>query len=137
MATMLCKEAGVETVIVKCANEMHKKILTKIGADTVVFPESESGRRLAKNLLSSGFAEMIELSDAVSMVDLDVREEWVGKSLIELNLRKRFAINIVAIRKNDKVKKGIDDVCLDAGEVEVFDQVTLGNARFAELIGGV
>ena len=63
MAVMLCKEVGVNTVIVKCANEVHKKILTKVGADKVVFPEYESGTRLAKNLLSSGFIDVIELSN--------------------------------------------------------------------------
>ena len=108
MAIALCKEAGVRNVIAKCGSEMHRRIFLRVGADKVVFPESESGRRLAKNLLSSGFAEMIELSDAVSMVDLDVREEWVGKSLIELNLRRRFAINIVAIRRGERVDVDID-----------------------------
>ena len=100
MATMLCKEVGVETVIAKCANEMNKKILEKVGADKVVFPESESGIRLAKNLLSSGFVDLIELSENASMIELDVRPEWEGKSLLELNLRKKYAMNIVAI--NDK-----------------------------------
>ena len=72
MATMLCKEAGVKTVIAKCADEMHQKILSRIGADRVVFPEKESGTRLAKNLISSGFVDIIELSKDVSMVELDV-----------------------------------------------------------------
>ncbi len=98
MAVMLCKEAGVKNVIAKCANEMHRKILSKVGADRVVFPESESGVRLAKNLLSSGFVDVIELSDDVSLIELDVRSEWVGKTLIELSLRKKYAINVVAIR---------------------------------------
>ena len=61
MAVTLCKEAGVETVIVKCGNEMHQKILRRIGADKVIFPEKESGTRLARNLLTAGFSEMIEL----------------------------------------------------------------------------
>ena len=66
-ATTLCKEVGVKTVIVKCANEVHQKILSRIGADKVVFPEKESGTRLAKNLLSSGFVDVIELSKNVSI----------------------------------------------------------------------
>ena len=94
MATMLCKEAGVETVIVKCGNEMHQKILSKVGADRVVFPESESGIRLAKNLLSAGFIDIIELDNDVSMIELDVKSEWEGKSLLELNLRRKYSINI-------------------------------------------
>lgn len=108
MAVALCKEAGVGTVIAKCANEMHQKILLRVGADKVVFPENESGIRLAKNLLSSGFIDMISLSRDVSMVELDVKDEWVGKNLIELNLRKKYGFNIVAIRLGQQVSVNID-----------------------------
>lgn len=108
MAVTLCKEAGVPTVIVKCGNEMHQKILSRVGADKVIFPEKESGTRLAKNLLTSGFAEMIELSDEVSMVELDIKDEWVGKTLIDLSLRKKYSINVVAIRNNDNISTTID-----------------------------
>lgn len=108
LATMLCKEAGVKTVIAKCSNETHRKILRRVGADKVVFPESESGIRLAKNLLSSGFVDIIELSREVSMIDLDVRPEWVGKSLPELDLRRKYSINIVAIREGKNVTISID-----------------------------
>ena len=108
MATMLCKEAGVKMVIAKCANEMHQKILSRVGADKVVFPEKESGVRLAKNLLSSGFVDIIELSKDVSMIELDVKSEWVGKTLVELNLRKKYSINVVAIKQNGDVNIDID-----------------------------
>lgn len=108
MAVTLCKEIGVETVIAKCGNEMHQKILTRVGADKVVFPENESGIRLAKNLLSSGFVDMVSLAKNVSMIELDIKPEWVGKNLIELNLRKRYSINVVALRKEDQVSVDID-----------------------------
>ena len=108
MATMLCKEAGVKMVIAKCAEEMHQRILSKVGADRVVFPESESGTRLARNILSSGFMDLIDLSDDVSMVELEVKKEWQGKSLLELNLRRNYSINVVAISKGDKVEINID-----------------------------
>lgn len=108
MAVMLCKEAGVKTVIAKCANEMHRKILQSVGADQVVFPEKESGIRLAKNLLSSGFVDIITLSDEVSLVEIDVKSEWVGKNLIELNLRKKYGLNIVAVKKDDEVSVSIN-----------------------------
>ena len=108
MATMLCKEAGVKRVIVKCANEMNCKIMTKIGADQVVIPENESGIRLAKNLLSSGFVDIIELSKDVSMVELSVRPEWEGKNLIELSLRKKYGINVVALIEGKEVCTNIN-----------------------------
>lgn len=108
MAVTLCKEVGVKTVIVKCGNEMHQKILYRVGADKVIIPEKESGVRLAKNLLTSGFSEMIELSDEVSMVEIDVKDEWIGKALIELSLRKKYTINVVAIRKGDTITTDVD-----------------------------
>jgi trk system potassium uptake protein TrkA len=108
MAVTLCKEAGVPTVIVKCGNEMHQKIFKRVGADKVIFPEKESGIRLAKNLLSAGFSEMIELSDDVSMVEIDVKDEWVGKTLIDLSLRNKYSINVVAIRMDNKINTAID-----------------------------
>ena len=108
MAVTLCKDAGVPTVIAKCGSEMHRRILLRVGADRVVFPESESGMRLAKNLLSSGFVDMIELSRNVSMVELEVRPEWCGHSLQELNLRKKYSINVVAIRSDNGVSTDID-----------------------------
>lgn len=108
MATMLCKEIGVKTVIAKCANKMNYKILSKIGADQVVLPESESGIRLAKNLLSSGFVDIIELSKDVSMIELDVRPEWEGKNLIELNLRQKYSINVAAVIEDKNVSVNID-----------------------------
>ncbi|MGN0306065.1 MAG: potassium channel family protein [Lachnospiraceae bacterium] len=108
MAIMLCKEIGVKTVIAKCSNEMDCKIMSKVGADRVVFPESESGSRLAKNLLSSGFVDLIELSKDVSMIELEVKEDWVGKSLLQLDLRRKYAVNIVAILQDEKVCISID-----------------------------
>ena len=115
MAVTLCKEAGVKNVIAKCANEMQQKILLRVGADQVVFPENETGIRLAKNLLSSGFIDMISLAKDVSMVEIDVKNEWCGKNLIELNLRKKYGFNIVAIKKGEKVTVNINpEQVLDA-----------------------
>ena len=103
MAITLCKEAGIETVIVKCGSEMQAKIYINVGADKTVFPEKESGTRLAKNILSNGFMDIVELSRDVSMVEIPVSAEWVGKNLIELHLRKKYSINVVAIVKNEEV----------------------------------
>ena len=108
MAVILCKEAGVKTVIAKCADEMQGKILSKVGADKVVYPEYESGVRLAKNILSAGFMDIFDLSNDISLIELAVKPEWIGKSLIDLNLRKKHSINVVAIRKGSNVTIDID-----------------------------
>ena len=116
MATMLCKELGVKTVIAKCSSDMNCRILSRVGADRVVFPESESGIRLAKNLLSSGFMDIIELSTDLSMLSVDVRPEWVGKSLAELNLRKKYSINVVAVIRDKSISTLADpEMKLDTG----------------------
>lgn len=108
MATMLCREIGVKTIIAKCSSSMNCKILSKVGADRVIFPENESGIRLAKNLLSHGFVDIIELSKDVSMIEMDVKPEWVGKNLIELNLRRKYSINVVAIIREKEVTTNIE-----------------------------
>lgn len=108
MAITLCKEVGVKTVIAKCVEEMHGKIFYRVGADKVVFPEKEAGTRLSKNLLSSGFVDIVELSKDVSMVELEMKPQWVGKNLIELNLRKKYSINVVAVLKGEEVITSIN-----------------------------
>ena len=120
MAVTLCKEAGTKNVIAKCANETHQKILLRVGADKVVFPENESGIRLAKNLLSSGFIDLISLSKDVSMVEIDIKPDWVGKNLIELNLRKKFGLNIVAIKKDGKVNTNVNPEQVLDGETTLI-----------------
>lgn len=107
MATMLCKEAGVPQVIVKCSSDIHKEILKKVGADMVVFPEKDSGKRLAKNILSSGFVDVADISDDISIIELKARSEWIGKSLKELELRRKHAINVIAVNKNGKTEIGL------------------------------
>lgn len=119
MATMLCKEAGVKNVIVKCGNSLHQRMLLKIGADQVTFPELESGVRLAKNLVSAGFVDIAELSDEISVVELEVKDEWAGKTLIELSLRRKYGINVVGIRKEDKLMINIDPEMLLRKEMKL------------------
>lgn len=108
MAITLCKEAGVKEVIVKCVEVMHEKIFKRLGADRVVFPEREAGTRLAKNILSSGFIDVVELSKNVSMVEIQMKPEWVGKNLVQLNLRKKYSVNVVAILKDGEVITSIN-----------------------------
>ena len=108
MATVLCKEMGVKNVIVKCASDMACTILSKVGADQVVFPEKESGRRLAKNLVNAGMVDIMELSRDITMAEMEVRPEWVGKSLHSLGLRQKYALNVVAIIQSGSVSVNID-----------------------------
>ena len=108
MTVMLLKDMGVGQVIAKAGCSMHAAILEKVGADKVIQPETESGVRLAKNLLSSGFADIADLSDSISVIELDMKDEWVGKTILELELRRRYSINIVAVNNHGRVDIAID-----------------------------
>lgn len=117
MATILLKEMGVPYVVAKAETEMQKKILEKIGADKVVFPEKEMGCRLAKNI-AGNFLDIFNLSDKVSMVELIVKEEWIGKSIRELDFRNRYRLNIIAFRRAEELDSfpNPDDV-LQSGDI--------------------
>lgn len=128
MATMLCKELGVKTVIVKSSDETKKKILLKVGADKVVIPEQETGVRTARNLVSSGFVDVIELSRDFAMIEYDPKPEWVGKTLAELDLRKKYSINVCAI-----IKGGVVNVKLRPDTVVEQDVKLIIIANIASL----
>lgn len=103
MSTILAKEMGVPFVLAKAQNDIHKRVLEKVGADKVIFPEREIGVRIANNLISETFVDFIELSDDFSIVELSVVDEWIGKSLKELNMRVNYGINVMAIRKGENI----------------------------------
>ena len=102
MCTMLLKEMGIKQVIAKAINELHGEMLSKIGADKVIFAEKDMGERLAYNLVSAGVMDYIELSSEISVMSLPVPEEFIGKNLIESDLRRRYDVNIVAIKREGK-----------------------------------
>ena len=110
MATMQAKELGVPYVLAKAMNALHGKILEKIGADRVIYPEQSMGLRVARNLMSGGFLDVFELSTEFSMAEFPVPTEWVGKSLQELQLRESHDINIIAIKVGDDVEINLDPV---------------------------
>ena len=112
MATMLCKEAGIKKVIVKCSNDAHCNILKKLGADETVLPERDAGIRLAKNLLSAGFIDIADLSDDRAILEMEIKPEWLGKTLKELDLRRKYNINVMAFKRNGRIDTVVnpDDV---------------------------
>lgn len=101
MATILAKEAGVPLVIAKAKEELHAKILKKTGADRVIIPERESGIRVAHNILAGNFLEFVELSQKIRMIEMQVKPEWVGKTLRELRLPNKYKANVIAIKQQE------------------------------------
>lgn len=109
MVTILAKELGIPYVLAKAQNDLHAKILKKVGADMVVFPEKETGIRIANNLLLGNFFDAVELSSTFSMMEVGALAEWDGHSLRELNLRAKYKVNVIGIKKN-----GVLDINPDA-----------------------
>ena len=93
------KELGVKRIICKAQSHVHRKVLEKIGADRVVFPEHEMGVKLAQGLSSSNVLNFIELSDDYGIVEIAIPKEWQHKTIQELDVRKRYHVNIIAMRK--------------------------------------
>ncbi|ASS90938.1 MAG: TrkA family potassium uptake protein [Bacillaceae bacterium] len=103
LTTIMLKELGVKHITVKAQNDYHEKVLSKIGADTVVHPERDMGRRLAHNLLSNNVLDYLELSEEHSIVEIAANRNIAGHSLIELDIRAKYGINIVAIKRNNEI----------------------------------
>lgn len=103
MATILLKELGIKLVVTKANNAMHAKVLKKLGADKVVFPEKDMGIRVAHGLVFSNILEYIELSPDYSLAEFLTPSGWHGKTLKELNVRSNYGINVMAIKREDGV----------------------------------
>ena len=104
LITLLCKEMGVKYVLAKAQNELHAKVLYRIGADKVVFPERDMGARVAHNLVSSNILDYIELAPEYSLVEIASNPDWETKNLRQLNIRAKYGVNVIAIkRENGKV----------------------------------
>jgi trk system potassium uptake protein TrkA len=103
LATMWAKEQGVPQVIAKAYDEMQGKILTKIGADEIVYPERETGMHLANKLAFNNLVDTIELTSDYSIMDIPVPEDWIGKNLKELKLREKYRVNVIALKRQGEM----------------------------------
>ena len=101
--TLLLKELGAKYVIAKANDEFHGRMLEKLGADKVLFPERDMGKRIAHNLVSGNIIDYLELSPDFSMAEIRPKAEWVGKTLAELALRSKQGMNVVAIRNGESL----------------------------------
>lgn len=131
MVTLLVKEMGVKYVIVKAHDELHAKVLNKIGADKVILPERDMGVRIAYNLSYSNILDYIELSPDYSIVEIAALCKWEGKTLGELNMRAKYGINVMAIKNGSNInvspradtKVGHGDILVAIGEIEELNKI--------------
>jgi len=112
LVTLMLKELGVKYVVAKAQNDLHGKVLYRIGADRVVFPEREMGIRVASNLVSDNILEYIQLAPDYSIMEIVALSSWVGKTLKDIDMRNEYGINVMAIKHGDEI-----DITISAGEV--------------------
>ncbi len=105
MATANCKELGVPNVVAKATSELHGKILRRIGADSVVYPDRDSARRLARALANHDVVDFLEVSEGYSIAEIDVPDGVAGRSLAEADLRRRTGVTVLCIRRAGEGQK--------------------------------
>jgi len=114
--TSLLKEFGAPFVVAKAERDLHARLLLKIGADEVVFPERDMAQRTAMRYSVNGALEYIELSEGFAIFELEAPASWEGKSLAQLDVRSRCHVNVIGIKKDGIVRPIPADRLLHAGE---------------------
>ncbi len=138
MATLIAKELGVKKVVAKAQSEFHGKLLAKIGADKVVFPERDMGTRVAHNLTSKNILDYIELSPDFSIIEVSALKSWYNKSLVDLRLRNKYGVNVIAIKDGEKVNISPDSnhIIREGGNIVVIIGPTEAVKRIELKAGG-
>jgi trk system potassium uptake protein TrkA len=131
MATLIVKELGVNKIVAKAQSELHGKVLKKIGADKVIFPERDMGVRVAHNLTSNSIVDYIELSPDYSILEIEAIPKWYERNLEELRLRNKYKVTVMAIKRGEEVnvspgpkfqiQKG--DILVALGASEAIDHI--------------
>lgn len=102
LVSLLCKEAGIPLVIAKAMDDLHGKVLHKIGVDRVIFPERDSGARLARSLVMPGVLDLMNLTDGYQVAEVIAPDPWVGKTLMGLNVRRNYGVSVIAVRRGEQ-----------------------------------
>lgn len=133
LVTLMVKELGVKCVVAKALNDLHAKVLAKIGADKIVFPERDMGVRVARTLAAGNVLEHIDLSPDYSIEEIAASHRLAGKTLGELNLRARHGTMVVAIKRGNNilVAPGAEDMIRE-GDILVVVGPTKALERFQE-----
>lgn len=137
MATLISKELGVHYVISKAQDSLQANVLTKIGADKVVFPENDMGMRLGKALMFDNVVDYMPLDDKHSIFEITAPKEWDGKNLLELNVREKYDLNVVAVKRFNEFEVPVDptksfregDIVVVAGKSDIMERIVLREAK--------
>lgn len=116
LATLSCKELGVGYIIAKAHNDQHKDLLEKIGADLVLFPEVFMSKKLSLALTDPYSNEILKLTDNYKIVEIKCPSNWVGKNVLDLNVRKKFNITIIFIKRGEEIIEPVSESILEKGD---------------------
>ncbi|MCC5896051.1 MAG: TrkA family potassium uptake protein [Alkalibacterium sp.] len=108
MAIMNCKKLGIERIIAKAKNRMHMEIMLEIGADEIIRPEKEMGDKVARNIMRNNILDVITLDQDNSIIEFTAPKRWVGRSLKDLDLRKKYKINVIGMKSTPDGKLSIN-----------------------------
>lgn len=141
LTTLICKDLGVNLVVAKANSEAHKEVLERIGADVVVFPEDYTGQKVAKMLSNPSVNEVMKLTDKFKIVEIAVPDNWQDKSILEIDVRRKYHVSIIVIKRDEYViypepetefKKG--DVLLVAGEPKRIEEVSNNSSDVIDVV---
>ncbi|MCR4432054.1 MAG: TrkA family potassium uptake protein [Tepidanaerobacteraceae bacterium] len=134
LTTLILKDMGVKKILAKAVSDLHGKVLSKTGATTVIYPEKDMAEKIAKSLVSLNILNMIEIAKNACLVEITAPKVMIGKSLRELNLTKKYNLNIVALKRKNEVK-----VILSPEDVLQVDDTMLviGPRNFIEVLGEI
>lgn len=136
LTTMYLKELGVKNIIVKAINDDHKKILEKVGATQIIFPEREMAIKLAQSITSPNILDYFPLTNSFSIMEIIPPKEFVGKSLRDLDLRQKYQITVIALK--DTTKDVISMVISPGRPIEATDRlIVLGKREHLKKIKGL
>lgn len=134
LTTALLRQMGMPRIVARAMNDLHARVLRAVGAHEVVSPEAEMGQRLARRLSEPNLLERLELGDDVELVELEVPEPFVGRTLVDLNVRQQFGVTVVAVRRAGVVRASLGpDDRLEQGDVLVVIGSPDGIRRLAAL----
>lgn len=137
LAIMNCKKLGIKRIIAKAKNRTHMEILEEIGATEIIRPEKEMGDKVARNIMRNRIVDVIDIDSENSIIEFYPPKEWVGKTLIELDLRNKYKINVIGIRPHENSKMRVqvlpneklaeDSMLVAIGEPHTFEHLDYTN----------
>lgn len=133
LITLMVKEMGVKYVVAKALDPLQGKVLMKIGTDRIIYPERDMGVRVAQNLMSSNILDNIDLVSDYSVMEIVVLNEWIGKSLKELDLKRKYKISVLIIKSSNSINASPestdilwkDDILIVLGNKEMLKKLDL------------